>query len=110
LRDLFKKNGYRPLILSDPERALDRFFQDPKAADIVLFTTSANGRSALEAFNRFGQEAATRDLPAVLLLDQHHSAWAEGVLKCDHRIVVKMPLKQRDLRAALVRAVRKKAS
>ena len=72
LRELFKKNGYRVLVLSDPDRALERFFQDPKAADIVLFTTSNNGRAALDAFNRFGQEPTTRDLPAVLLLDQNH--------------------------------------
>jgi serine/threonine protein kinase len=110
LRDLFKKNGYRALILSDPDRALDRFFQDPKAADIILFTTSANGRAALEAFNRFGQEATTRDLPAVLLLDENHGGWEEGALKGNHRVVVKMPLKQRDLRAALIRAARRKAS
>jgi eukaryotic-like serine/threonine-protein kinase len=110
LRDLFKRNGYRALILSDPDRALDRFFQDPKAADIILFTTSANGRSALEAFNRFGQEPTTRDLPAVLLLDENHGQWEEGTLKNNHRVVVKMPLKQRDLRAALVRAARRKVS
>ena len=73
LRELFKKNGYRVLVMSDPERALDRFFQDHKAADVVLFTTGTNGRAALDAFNRFGQESTTRDLPAVLLLDQNHA-------------------------------------
>ena len=64
----------------------------------------------LEAFNRFGQEPTTRDLPAVLLLDEHHGEWEEGTLKNNHRVVVKMPLKQRDLRAALVRASRRKVS
>src|SRR3954471_15809226 len=75
LRELFKKNGYRVLVTSDPERALGRFFQDPHAADMILFTTSANGRAALEGFNRFGQELVTRDIPAVLLLDQNHAHW-----------------------------------
>ena len=75
LRELFKKNGYRVLVLSDPDRAIDRFFQDARAADIVLFTTSSNGRAALDAFNRFGQESQTRDIPAVLLLDQNHRHW-----------------------------------
>ncbi len=98
LRELFKKNGYRALVLSDPDRALDRFFQDSKAADLVLFTTSSNGRAALDAFNRFGQESTTRDLPTVLLLDESHSHWEEDAQTSDHRVVVKMPIKQRELR------------
>ena len=43
LRELFKKNGYRVLVLSDPERAVLRFFEDPRAADV-----------AAEAFHRAG--------------------------------------------------------
>ncbi|MEX0612213.1 MAG: protein kinase, partial [Pirellulales bacterium] len=101
LRDLFKKNGYRVLVLSDPERALGRFLDDFRAADIVLFTTSSNGRAALEMFNRFGQEAATRDRPAVLLLDQTHHAWEDEAEVADHRAVAKMPIKMRELREVL---------
>jgi eukaryotic-like serine/threonine-protein kinase len=110
LRELFKKNGYRVLVMSDPDRALDRFFQDPKAADAILFTTGTNARGALDAFNRFGQEQTTRDLPAVLLLDESHSHWNEQAQVSDHRIVVKMPIKMRDLRGALVEVSRKKVS
>lgn len=110
LRELFKKNGYRVLVLSDPDRALARFFDDHHAADIVLFTTSSNGRTALEMFNRFGQEAVTRDLPAVLLLDQIHHNWAEEVQSADHRVVTKMPIKMRELREALRDAMQKKVS
>jgi serine/threonine-protein kinase len=109
LRELFKKNGYRPLVLSDPEKAVIRFFEDPKAADVVLFTTSANGRAALEAFNRFGEEGSLREIPAVLLLDQNHSHWTEDAQTNAHRAVVKMPIKMRDLRAALIRSMRKRA-
>jgi serine/threonine-protein kinase len=110
LRELFKKNHYRVLVLSDPDRAVDRFFQDTKAADIVLFTTITNGRAALDAFNRFAQEPATRDLPTVLLLDQSHGHWEEEAQTSDHRVVVKMPIKQRELRGALIEASRKKVS
>src|SRR5438132_3175083 len=106
LRELFKKNGYRVLVLSDPDRCMDRFFQDPRAADIVLFTTTTNGRAALDAFNRFGQELVTRDIPAVLLLDQNHGHWEEEAQQNDHRAVAKMPIKMRDLRSILVEASR----
>jgi serine/threonine-protein kinase len=110
LRELFKKNGYRVLVLSDPERAISRFHQDPQAADVVLFTTGTNGRTALETFNRFGQEPATRELPTVLLLDQNHHHWAEHAQANEHRVVTKMPIKMRDLRNALIEASRKKVS
>jgi serine/threonine-protein kinase len=109
LRDQFKKNGYRVLVSSDPERVLARFFDDHRAADIVLFTTGTNGRAALEAFNRFGQELVTRDLPAVLLLDQNHLSWEEEAQVAEHRAVTKMPIKMRQLREAVVAVARNKA-
>ena len=67
----------------------------------MLFTTGINGRSALEVFNRFGQESITRDLPAVLLLDQLHHDWEDEAEVADHRVVAKMPIKLRQLREIL---------
>ncbi len=110
LRELFKKNGYRVLVLSDPDRAMSRFFDDQRAADIVLFTTTSNGRAALDTFNRFGQDALTRDLPAVLLLDQNHRHWEEEAQANEHRAVATMPIKMRDLREALREVAQKKVS
>ena len=110
LREQFKRNGYRVLVSSDPQRVMSRFFDDQQAADLVLFTTSNNGRSALDVFNRFGQESPTRDIPAVLLLDQHHGDWAEEAAVADHRIVAKMPIKMRELRELLVEVTEKKVS
>jgi eukaryotic-like serine/threonine-protein kinase len=110
LRELFKKNGYRVLVMGDPERVMQRFFDDARAADAVLFTTGGNGRSALEAFNRFGVESTTRDLPAVLLLDQIHHDWQDDAKTTEHRVVAKMPIKMRELREALREAMQKKVS
>jgi serine/threonine-protein kinase len=110
LRELFKKNGYRVLVMGDPDRALQRFFDSPRAADAILFTTGSNGRAALDAFNRFGAETATRDLPAVLLLDQTHHGWVDTAKTSDHRVVAKMPIKMRELREALLEAMQKKVS
>jgi serine/threonine-protein kinase len=109
-RDLFKSHGYRVLVSSDPERVLDRFFNDPKAADIVLFSTANNGRAALDVFNRFGHESVTRDVPAVLLLDQGHHAWEEHAQTAEHRAVGKMPIKMRELRELLLEVSGKKVS
>lgn len=110
LREAFKRHGYRVLVSSDPERTMERFSNDSRAADIVLFTTGNNGRAALDVFNRFGQESRTRDLPAVLLLDQDHHSWAEAAQVAEHRQVAKMPIKMRELREVLREIVRQKAS
>jgi eukaryotic-like serine/threonine-protein kinase len=110
LREQFKRNGYRVLVSADPDRVLSRFYSDSQAADLVLFTTSTNGRAALEVFNRFGQEVQTRDIPAVLLLDQVHGEWAEEADVADHRAVAKMPIKLRELRELLVEVSAKKVS
>jgi hypothetical protein len=77
-------------------------FDDGDAADLVLFTTGNNGRSALDVFNRLGQESATRKIPAVLLLDQVHHPWEGEAVVSEHRAVAKMPIKMRELRELLV--------
>ncbi len=97
-RNLFKKHGFRVLVASDPERALDRFYSDPKTAQVVLFATAHLGRPALEAFNRFGKETGTRDIPALLILDEHQAEWCSNAELGDHRATLTMPFKQRELR------------
>jgi serine/threonine-protein kinase len=97
-RRLFKKNGYRVLVSSDPNRALERFFDNPNAADVMLFSSAVIGQSAVEAFNRFGQEIVTRDVPAVLLLGQQHHGWESEAQLGERRAVAKMPIKPRQLR------------
>lgn len=108
-RDLFKRHGYRVLVASDPNRALDRFFTDATTADIVLFTSGHIGRPALEAFNRLGSESVTRDVPAILLLNVEHRGWAEEALAAPHRIVACMPIKQRELRQVIQSALNTQA-
>lgn len=110
LRELFKRNGYRVLVAADPERALSRFFNDPQAADLMLLTTGNNGRAALDVFNRLGQETVTRDLPAVLLLDENHHEWSDEATSSENRVVAKMPIKMRELRELLLDVCEKKVS
>ncbi|MEZ6070237.1 MAG: serine/threonine-protein kinase [Pirellulales bacterium] len=40
-RDGLKRSGYRVLLTSDPQRALDRFSADASAADCVVFSTGS---------------------------------------------------------------------
>lgn len=109
LRELFKQHGYRVLVASDPDRAIDRFYNDANAAEVVLFSTGHIGRAALEAFNRFGHETGTKDIPAVLLLDEHHSSWTAEAELGDHRAAISMPIKQRQLRQLIQNVLSRQA-
>jgi serine/threonine-protein kinase len=102
-RDQLKRRGYRVLVTSDPDRARSRFAQDPNVADLVLFSTCGLGESALAAYNEAGRLPSMREIPAVLLLDEQHGAWAARVQTASHRVVLNMPIKVRQLREVLVR-------
>ena len=105
LRDGLKKQGYRVLLTSDPNRALNRFEEDAKVADCVVFSTSELGKPALEAFNHFAEDEKTKSVPAVLLLGKLHHGWISKAKLDEHRIAVKMPIKLRELRKLLARLV-----
>jgi serine/threonine-protein kinase len=105
IRQRLKKNGYRVLVTADPDRALSRFVGGAKVADCVIFSTGELGESALEAFNRFGEGEHTATVPAVLLLGEHHAEWKQRARLNRHRVMIKMPIKLRELREVLARLV-----
>lgn len=105
LRDLFKRNGYRVLVASEPDRAINRFMDDPEAADLVLFCSATVGRPALEAFNKLGQETGTKSLPLVLLLEENHAPWFSEANTSSHQVAVTMPIKLRQLREIVLAAM-----
>ena len=75
----------------------------------MIFSTGELGEVALDAFNRFGENAHTRDLPAVLLLGEKQQAWKERAKLGKKRVVVSMPIKLRQLRELLAALVPKHA-
>lgn len=102
-RDRLKKHGYRVLVISDPARALDRLGSKPCPADCVVFSARELGRASLEAYNKLGKLEATKDLPALLLLDRAQGKWKETAVLGSHRTTVMLPLKFREFRRALQR-------
>jgi serine/threonine-protein kinase len=102
-RERLKTNGYRVLVVADPERALSRFSDGSKAADCVIFSTSELGLGALEAFNRFADSDQTADIPAVLLLGEDQKSWKKKAKLSDRRVLVEMPIKLRQFRDVLAR-------
>lgn len=104
VRERLKSRGYKVLVYSDPERALERFSADETPpADCVLFSAPELGNSALEAFNKFGTDEHTKHLPAIMLVDRKQQHIIRSALTGPKRILLAMPLKVRELRTALVR-------
>lgn len=101
VRERLKNRGYRVLVTADPERALARFADGAKAADCVIFSTGELGTAALDAFNRFGDGMHTAGIPAVLLLDENHKDWEAKAKLGQHRLLISMPIKLRELRQVL---------
>ena len=102
LRDLLKRRGYRVLVIGNAERALQRFEQD-HPADCVIFCTTELAQDAIDAFNEFGKAEQTRTTPAVLFLDEHHVDMTALVNTDEHRVLLPMPLKVRQLRMILLK-------
>jgi serine/threonine-protein kinase len=105
-RELFKKCGYRVLVISDPERLFQRLYDDASAADVLLLSSIHLGRAAVDAFNRLGEEPRSKKLPAVLLLGDRHTAWKQQARADKHRTLLQMPVKQRELRLAILNSLR----
>ena len=104
LRDLLKLRGYRVLVVGDAQRALGRFEAggDPPA-ECVVFCTTEMGSEALEAFNAFGENEDTKDIPAVLFIAEKHKEFAATANTAEHRMLLPMPLKVRQLRVILLK-------
>ena len=102
LRDRLKRRGYRVLVFSDPNRALERFTADQDSpAHCVVFSTNELNESALDAFNQFGNTKPMKQIPAVLLLDEEHSDWKDRAVLDDHRVVLSLPVRLSELCATL---------
>lgn len=106
LRERLKSRGYRVLVFSDPSRALDRFTKDdPHAADCVVISATDLGVQALEAFNRLAETDYTAHVPAVLLVDPKQQNIIRSAKRDGRHVLLPMPLKVRDLRAALMKLI-----
>ena len=104
LREKLKKRGYRVLIFGDPERALAKFTDEESSpADCVVFCAPDLGNAALAAFNKFVEDAHTRDIPAIMLVDPKQQYIIRGAKRGPKHVLIAMPLKVRELRQALAK-------
>ena len=105
MQDLFRKGfkqaGYRVLVTVDPARALGRCRQDPTVANCVLFNAQQTGKQSLKMFNALGEDERTKNIPAILMLDESQHKWDAQAKTDRHRIVLRMPITMRQLRLAV---------
>jgi eukaryotic-like serine/threonine-protein kinase len=109
LREKLKKHGYRVLIVSDPKRGTSRFTGTQHVADVVIFSALDLGAAAVAAFNDFGDDDVTREMPAILFLDQSQQSLAAEAKLAPHRVTVSMPLKVKELRQTLLKLLTPKS-
>ncbi|TWT98589.1 serine/threonine-protein kinase [Stieleria varia] len=106
IRDRLKARGYRVLIIQDPGRALARFnpLDDPPA-DCVIFGCAELGTLALEAHNQFANDEHTRNIATILLADRKQARIISEAQRGENRRMLALPLKVRELRAALMQVL-----
>ncbi|MCU0718641.1 MAG: protein kinase [Pirellula sp.] len=109
LREKLKKRGYRVLIFSDPERAIDKFNpEETMVADCLVVCAADLGNQALEAFNKFVSDEHTKEIPAIMLVDPKQTHIIRGAKTSAKHVLIPMPLKVRELRQALAKLTEKK--
>lgn len=105
LRKGLKKAGFRVLVMSNPQIALERFRNEASAADCVVFNAQSIGRRALDVFNRFGDDRVIATVPAILLLEENQRPWKAKAKTAEHRVVLPMPITMKQLRVTLAQLI-----
>lgn len=109
MRKAFKKRGYRVLVFGSPQRALQRFevhFEEEPLADCIIISTRELGDEAVDAFNEFGEDEATKNIPAILLVNRSNKHQLQRARTSDRRILLPLGLKIRQLRAKLIQLLK----
>ena len=66
-----------------------------------MFCAGFIGEPAVEAFKLLAEDEKARKVPAVLLLDEHQMNLAPLANLAAHRVLLRMPLKVKDVRDTL---------
>jgi serine/threonine protein kinase len=105
IQDALRKSltgwGYRPLLVSDAERAAERFRESP--VDAVIFDTDGQGSESIEAFLDMHETAHEEghQLRALVLLGPKQGALREKLPTDDRLIVLLKPIKMKNVQDAL---------
>ena len=104
-RKTLTKMGYRVLLVSDPERAAERYRES--LPDAVLFDADGLGANAIDSFLDMHEKAHEdgHDLAAVVLLGPRQHFLAKKLPTDDRLIVLLKPIKLKEIQNALTQLV-----
>jgi serine/threonine protein kinase len=97
LREKLKEAGFRVLIASDPQRALDRFRQQP--FDLLIVDAGTAGEESIHVYEKILSDAERKnvDCAGILMLSQEQDAWREKVTPRANASVLVQPVKLKQL-------------
>ncbi len=107
VRDAFRKSltkqGYRALLVSDADVAVERYAES--APDVVVFDVDGLGPESLEALQEMHERAHEdgHDLAAIVLLGPKQGDLAKHLPTDDRLVVLTKPIKMKDVQNALTR-------
>ncbi|MDO5582000.1 MAG: serine/threonine-protein kinase [Planctomycetia bacterium] len=96
-RESFRKAGFKVLVLSDTERAVEQFDYTNRKIDCILINAQNIGAKAVLAFNQLGENPITFTIPAILLLEENQIKWAAKAARGRNRVAVVMPIAMKRL-------------
>src|SRR5262249_32738522 len=97
IREKFKKMGYRVLLSAEPERAMQRFRQQPY--DALIVDAGSAGPESLDAFRHVVEESERRKhaCACVLLLSEEQAAWVDKIVPNPRVAILVRPITLRQL-------------
>ncbi len=103
VREKLHAIGYRVLITTDPQRAIERYRE--QLPNCVFVDCETTGKRGFEAFLEMAKVAETHRHPwaGVLMLTAEQSGWGEELTQSDNTVVLVKPVTLRQVREHLVR-------
>jgi serine/threonine protein kinase len=97
LRDKLKELGFRVLIAADPQRALDRFRQQP--FEVLIVDAGTTGEGGIGIYEKILSEAERRSLPCggILMLNQDQHEWQRRIQPHPKSTVLVQPVRLKQL-------------
>ena len=108
LRKQLGDRGYRILVMTDAQRAVARLRDDPELVDGAVFCTAELGQEGLDGFNMISETPRLQRVPAILITVRDQLPFARSAKLSNLQGILQMPLKMRQLRAALLQLIRRK--
>lgn len=106
-RESLKKAGYKVLLASSAERAVDRLLDDNQVADLVIFNAQYLGRAALDGYNRLALDGYSRNIPMLLLVEERQLELLNDISRDEQHHILVLPLSLKQLKETIAKLLSK---